>query len=195
VSLARRESLNPANTDAPDAAVSSSILDQSSRTNGGFMAGTGAIALQRDGQDNREERAQECLLGDHEVSGGTRGGSGQAALIWPGDATAEATQTDSRPTSSRPGDRSDQGVAARDQPDGVTARAGAGHLHAVRAARRLPGRDGLGGRPPLPVLSARSAPRLMGAVGLVARRDVGRAAAAPRRAVLVRIRTVARIRT
>ena len=50
-------------------------------------------------------------------------------------------------------------------------RAGALGLHPARTARRVPGRDGLGRHPPLPVLPSRRSLRLVGTVGVLAGRD------------------------
>src|SRR5271154_3346687 len=67
-------------------------------------------------------------------------------------------------------------VCAWHQPDGVAARAGALGLHPARAARRVPGRDGLGRHTPLSVLPSRSPLRFVGTVGVLAGRDPGSAA-------------------
>ena len=105
---------------------------------------------------------------------GCAGRAGDVAVICSDDAPAEAASADREPCAVRDGRKRDcagQGVVAWHQPDGVAARAGALGLLPARAARRVPGRNGLGRHPPVSVLPSCRPLRLVGTVGVITGRD------------------------
>lgn len=79
-------------------------------------------------------------------------------------------------------------MAVRDQPDGMAASAGVGHLHLARITRNDPSRGGVGGHSSVSVLPALPPLRFLRGVGVFTRRDPGGAEVAPRRPVHVRVR-------